>query len=64
MLARAAAQDDVAVGELFSNNCEVKNPEHSWGWTPCHQAAFNGNLKVLKVILDNLTDKNPPLTNG
>ena len=60
----AAAQDDVAVWELFSNNSDVKHPENSWGWSPCHQAALNGNLKVLKQILDNLTDKNPPLTNG
>ena len=60
----AAAQDGVAVWQLFSNNSEVQNPENSRGWKPCHQAALNGNLKVLKRILNKLPDKNPPLTSG
>ena len=43
---------------------EDKNPENSWGWTPCHQAARSGSLKILKLILDNVTDKDHPLTKG
>ena len=60
----AAMGDNVAVWELFTNNLEDMNPENSWGWTPCHQAALSGSLKILKSIMDNVRNKNHPITKG
>jgi ankyrin repeat protein len=29
------------------------------GKTPLHYAAYNGNLAVLRILIDNATDRNP-----
>ena len=60
----SAHQDDVSVYIFFVNLAVDKMPENIWGWTPCHEAAYLGNLKVLELMLENLVDKNPPTTKG
>ena len=40
-----------------------KNPVNILGYTPLHIAAYNGQLEVCKLILENIEDKNP-VSNG
>ena len=36
-----------------------KNPADGGGWTPLHNAAFNGHLEVFKFIASFLKDMSP-----
>ena len=42
------------------DNCKIKNPKSSSGFTPLHAAAANGHLEVVKLIFNkiNLTGPN------
>jgi ankyrin repeat protein len=36
-----------------------KNPADNDGWTPLHWAAENGQLEIVKLLLEHAEDKNP-----
>ena len=36
-----------------------KNPKNNKGKTPLHKAAFQGHSNIVKMILDEVEDKNP-----
>ena len=38
---------------------KTKNPKNNDGETPLHKAAFDGNIKIVELILENIIDKNP-----
>ena len=60
----AARYGNVSVYKLFMNYADENMPENFLGWTPCHQAAYSGNLKLFQFILKNHKDKNPPSNTG
>ena len=37
----------------------AQNPKAFLGWTPLHFAAQKGHIKICKLILENITEKNP-----
>ena len=40
------------------------NPADNHGWTPLHDAAFNGYLDVCSLIIDNVDNKHPVDNSG
>ena len=36
------------------DNCKIKNPGSSSGFTPLHAAASNGHLQVVKLIFEKI----------
>ena len=38
---------------------EDKNPRNDYGETPLHKAAFDGNVEIVELILENVIEKNP-----
>ena len=40
-------------------NVSDKNPSENNGWTPLHWAARMGHIKVIKAILNQVSNKNP-----
>lgn len=37
------------------------NPDWEWGWTPLHQAAYDGELEIVRLLLEKGASPIPPL---
>jgi ankyrin repeat protein len=59
---KACAANDIKTIQEYTQSGGSLNAHgfyaNSWGWSPLHVAAFEGNLKVAKILLDNGADIN------
>ena len=55
---------DFLMGKLKNKNPGTISRLNENGMTPLHYAAFNGHLRVCKLIIENVSDKNPSSVNS
>ena len=46
---------------MILNSIDEKNPTDMMGGTPLHEAADNGHLEIVKLIMGHVKDKNPAM---
>ena len=58
---RAVRDGRLDICQMILEVIDEANPPDSMGWTPLHEAADQGHLEIVKLIMSRVENKNPPI---